>query len=310
MNTSQMIQFIVFLSCSLIAKASIAQVNTPNTLNAEIVSVVVKASPFLAVDTVIPVHVFKPPQNSSAQPKETWPVVIFSHGRPASATARAAQKNPVNSEIVRYWHSRGYALVAAVRPGYGDNSSIDPEDNGSRWNGDNCTGVADFNKTANAASAAVKATHAWLESQSWVDRNRLLLVGQSVGGLTTVNACGQNWPGVMGCINFVGGAGGNPIASPGKSCQSNRLGDVLSNAAKTTTVPSIWLYSANDKYWGEEAPKTWFKAFQEAAKAAGQSVLAEFYAAPPVGDNGHSLQVMGTRFWVPVMNKWLDQNGF
>ncbi len=63
MKTSQIIQFIVVFTCSLIAKASIAQVNTQNTLHAEIVSVVVKASPFLAFDTVIPVHVFKPPQN-------------------------------------------------------------------------------------------------------------------------------------------------------------------------------------------------------------------------------------------------------
>jgi hypothetical protein len=101
------------------------------------VSIVVKASPILAVDTVIPAHVFKPPQNSSAQPKETWSVFIFSHGRPASATARASQKNPVNSKIVRHWHSHGYASVANVRPGYGDNCSIDPEDNGSRWNGGN-----------------------------------------------------------------------------------------------------------------------------------------------------------------------------
>ena len=109
----------------------------------------------------------------------------------------------------------------------------------------------------------------------WVKKDQLLLVGQSVGGLTTVNACGLNWSGVIGCINFVGGSGGNPTTSPGKSCKPERVSEVLRHAAKTTQVPSLWLYSANDKYWGEEPPKQCFKAFQATAKAPGQKAGSE-----------------------------------
>ncbi|NBX54534.1 MAG: dipeptidyl aminopeptidase [Betaproteobacteria bacterium] len=293
----------------LFATTAISQDNQPPAWGPEMARVIVGASPYSSADITIPVQVFKPSKDQAGQTKEKWPVVIFSHGRSGSPASRAAQKNPVSLNVVRYWLSKGYAVVAAIRPGYGDNTSEDPEDHGARPGGSSCTGRADFDKTANAASHAVKAVHAWLISQNWVDQNHLLLVGQSVGGLATVAACAQNWPGVRGCINFAGGTGGNPNTSPGHSCRPDRLGAVLSNFAKTTKVPSLWLYSANDKYWGEEAPKVWFKAFTDAARAAGQTAPAEFFAAPPVGDDGHLLQNMGGRFWFPAVNAWLAQNG-
>lgn len=304
------IQTLICFSCAFIFTNAFSQVSGSNALQPEIVNVTVPAFQYLPNDTAMPVLVYMLPQGLNSQSSVASPVVIFSHGRPGTLAARAAQKNPVNPNIVRYWHNRGYSVVTAVRPGYGDNSSIDPEDSGTKWNGDTCSGSADYQKTANAATHAVKSVHAWLTSQEWVKKDRILLVGQSVGGLTTVNACGQNWSGVMGCINFVGGSGGNPTASPGKSCQPDRVSTVLSNSAKTTLVPSLWLYSANDKYWGEDPPKQWFKAFQETAKVAGQTAPSEFFAAPAVGENGHSLQVNGMKFWTPVVDKWLDQNRF
>jgi len=310
MHVKKILPPLLLVTCCFVAATVSSQSGSQKAMNPEVVSVIVNASPYSSADITIPVHVFKPPLSQDGQNKEPWPVVIFSHGRSGSVASRAAQKNPVNFEIVRYWHNRGYAVVAAIRPGYGDSTSEDPEDHGARWSGGTCTGRADFNKTAGAASYAVKAVHSWLVTQTWADKNRLLLVGQSVGGLATVYACSQNWPGVMGCINFAGGAGGNPDASPGKSCRPDRLGEVFSTSAKTTLVPGLWLYSANDKFWGEQAPKVWFKSFTDTANAAGKTPSVEFFAAPAVGENGHSLQSMGGRFWNPVVNEWLDKNGF
>ena len=307
---SKTIQIFICLLSIFFFKSVLSQGVASNALQPEIVTVTVKASQYSASDIGISVLVYKLPQVINSQSKEASPVVIFSHGRSGSIAERAALKNPVNPNIVRYWHSHGYSVVAAIRPGYGDNSSIDPEDHGVKWTGDTCSGEADFQKTASAANHADKSVHTWLSSQEWVKRDRLLLVGQSVGGFATVNACGLNWSGVIGCINFVGGAGGNPTASPGKSCKPERISEVLSNAAKTTIVPSLWLYSANDKFWGEEPPKQWFKSFQEIAKATVHNAKSEFFAAPAVGENGHSMQVNGMKLWTPLVDKWLDQNRF
>ena len=96
----------------------------------------------------------------------------------------------------------------------------------------------------------------------------------------------------------------------GSKIENELLSEAFSNQAKTTIVPSLWLYSANDKFWGEEAPKLWFKAFTDTAKAAGIKPTVEFFAAPAVGKNGHSLQTQGGKFWIPGVNEWLDKNGF
>ena len=281
-------------------------------LQPEIVSLDLPPSAYASSRVAMPVQVFKPTLTQSDAGSGPWPVVIFSHGRAGSPVGRAAMKSAVHGyfDMVRYWHTKGYAVVAAVRPGYGENAAEDPEDHGARWTGSTCRGAVDFSKTAAAATHAMRRVHAWAVEQRWVNKERVLLVGQSVGGLTTVAACGQNWPGVIGCINFAGGAGGNPDASPGASCRADRLGEHLASAAKTTAVPSLWLYSANDLFWGEQAPKEWHKAYLQAAAAAGSQVPSEFFAAPAVGENGHSLMGAGSRFWVPVVDVWLHKNGF
>jgi dienelactone hydrolase len=303
------------LLAALLALSITAIAQTPpaaNDLQAEIISIPVKGAGVRGADAIIPIHVFKPTLSQANAGPGPWPVVIFSHGRASAIEERQAVRSPVLHGHVRYWHSKGYAVIAAVRPGYGDNTAHDPESSGSSFppSGGPCTGLADFNKVATAATHALRTTHEWLIAQAWANKERILLVGQSVGGLTTVAACGQNLPGVIGCVNFAGGAGGNPKTSPGASCQPDHLRDVLAKAGQTTQVPSLWLYSPNDLYWGEQAPKQWHQAHVEAATAAGQKHSAEFFAAPPVEPDGHRLLTVGGRFWSPPLNAWLKKNGF
>lgn len=297
--------------CCLLATTTGAQVGAPSAIQPEVLALTVKASAFAVTDSAMPVYVFKPTLTQQSAGAGPWPVVIFSHGRSGSAAGRAATVPiPTNGDAIRYWHSRGYAVVAAVRPGYGENAAHDPEDHGARWSGGSCTGPAEFGKTTGAAAHAMRSVHSWVIQQGWARKDRILLVGQSVGGLTTIAACGQNWPGVMGCINFAGGAGGNPTVSPGASCRADRLEEHIASSGSSTSVPSLWLYSANDKFWGEEAPKRWHKAYRNAAVAAGQKAESEFFAAPPVGQDGHALHSAGSRFWIPAVSAWLEKHGF
>lgn len=318
MHTTHRLIALLLFATALAAPWQAAAQTTPanttasNALAAEIVQVSVKGSGPRGADVEMPVHVFKPTLSQANAGAGPWPVVIFSHGRATAIEERQAVRNPVLFGHVRYWHAKGYAVIAPVRPGYGDHTAADPEDHLARFpqGGGPCTGLAQYEKTAEAATRAVRAAHDWLREQSWANKDRILLVGQSVGGLTTVAACGQNWPGVIGCVNFAGGSGGNPTLSPGASCQPNRMRDLLGGAGKTTQVPSLWLYSENDLYWGAEAPKQWHKAHVEASTSAGQKHSAEFFAAPPIEQDGHRLLTVGGRFWSPPLNAWLKKNGF
>ena len=90
--------------------------------------------------------------------------------------------------------------------------------------------------------------------ETYVDASRWLVAGVSVGGLTTVATVGRNPKGLLGGINFSGGSGGDPVKNPGRPCSPSRISSYWGSLAKNSSVPMLWLYWQNDKYWGEEIP--------------------------------------------------------
>jgi dienelactone hydrolase len=153
---------------------------------------------------------------------------------------------------------------------------------------------------------AVLATLDWVRAQTWANQEKILLVGVSVGGLTSAAIAAKGSAGLVGYINFSGGAGGSPRESPGKSCKPENLTKVFAEFGKTTRVPSLWLYAENDLYWGPDAPKEWHKAF-----SAGGS-KTKFVMTPPVPgtDDGHRLLAVGGKLWSPDVNSFVQELGF
>lgn len=251
-------------------------------------------------DLAMAVQVFKPDGSGP------FPVVLFSHGRASDPVDRAKLAHPVPQSQVRYWLEHGFALVAPIRPGYGLTGGPDAEATSTHFSSSGvCTGHPDFHVTANAAVKTVVATLAWLRDQPWADNHHVLLVGQSVGGLTTVAAASQPLPGVVASINFAGGTGGNPKLAPGRSCEPEQLGAIYADYGKTTTRPNLWIYAQNDQFWGPDAPVAWHEAF-----AAGGSP-SRFVHAPPVADgNGHGLSGHEAALWAPYLDGFLASIGW
>jgi dienelactone hydrolase len=231
-----------------------------------------------------------------------FPVVVFSHGRAADAIDRAKLVRPVPTSQVRYWLSKGFAVVAPIRPGYGKTGGADAENSGTSFDASGqCRSRPVFSTTADAGKKAVRATLEWLPSQAWADSHKVILVGQSVGGLVTVASGAEHFEGVLGYINFAGGSGGNPARSPGRSCGPEQLTALYAEAGKATTVPNLWIYAENDQYWGPEVPKEWHAAF-----AAGGSPT-RFVHAPPVPDgNGHGLSGHAQSLWAPYLEPFIS----
>jgi dienelactone hydrolase len=248
-------------------------------------------------------QVFKPPGNGP------FPILLYAHGRPAYASERALLKRPIHARHVQYWLAKGYAVVAPIRPGYGITGGADAESSGVGYakNGACLRSPNPANLAANAAAAQRQALD-WVRQQPWARKDRIVLEGQSAGGLATVALCASNPPGVVGCINFSGGAGGDPVHAPGRVCAPEKITELMRGYGHSTQRPSIWLYAPNDLYWGAEPPKQWHAAFSVAAKAAtGQpSTLVQ---TPPIGSDGHSLQRAGSAHWGPPLAAWLRKNG-
>ena len=273
------------------------------------------ARPAWAADgrtVTIPVH---EAPGDVAQMVTTWfvpqgpgpfPVVVFSHGRASGADGRARVDVGVSKAQLHYWLAKGVAVVSPVRPGYGESTGGDVEDSGVHHdNAGRCTGRPNFRKTADAAVLTVSATLAWLRDQPWADAHDVLLVGQSVGGLTTVAAGSLGLPGVVGYINFAGGTGGNPEKSPGVSCDPGQLKSLYGDFGKTTRVPNLWVYAMNDQYWGPDEPVEWQAAFAKGGSAT------TFFHAPAVADgDGHGLSRHDQALWAPAVDEFLARVPF
>ena len=243
-------------------------------------------------------HIYKPPGDGP------FPLVIFSHGRAPSRVDRAKLEYPVPIGHANYWLRKGVAVIAPVRPGYGDTGGVDREDSGARWSGNVCSGVPDFARVASHAGQTVVALHQWALQQPWVRKDRVLLEGQSVGGLTTVSVATLNLPGVIAAVNFAGGSGGNPETSPTKSCGPDNLRKTYGELGKLVKVPNLWLYAENDQYWGAEVPRQWHEAFK-----AGGSDTEFIQTGPVAGHDGHSLLTYGGKMWSVPLDAFVRKVG-
>lgn len=278
---------------------ALAEPAKPEPLKPEIVKIAVPGTGALGGELAMITHVYRPPGEGP------HPVLVFSHGRAGTDPERRALAFPVPQGHVRYWLRRGYAVVAPFRPGYGATGGADREYSGARYNEwGECVSRPEPRRTAEPAAQAVTLTAAWVREQPWARSDRILLSGQSVGGLATVAACAASLPGVIGCINFSGGSGGSPL-SKGRMCEPERIEALMSEWGRSTRMPSLWLYAPNDLYWGEEAPRRWHAAF-----AAGGSPTRFVGTEPVPAPDGHSLLGVGGKLWSVPLQAWLKEHGF
>lgn len=235
-----------------------------------------------------------------------FPVVVYSHGRSGTEVDRALTQVPDIRGHVRYWLAKGFAVVAPIRPGYGETGGADREDSGVRYDiFGNCWGETNFTRSADAASTAVLATLRWLHRQPWANADRVVLVGASMGGLASVASAAHDPPGVVAYVNFSGGTGGNGRRAAEHSCGLDRMENVMAHYGRTTNVASLWLYAKNDSFWGAYWPRAWFDAFARGGSRA-HFVMTD---AVPNAD-GHQLLTRGRPMWGPAVDAFLAELGF
>lgn len=235
-----------------------------------------------------------------------FPLIVFSHGRSPQAAERQALQHPVLRGHVAYWMRKGFAVIAPFRPGYGATGGADLEASSIGISAAGvCSGTPKFDQAIGNAADIVSDVVVWARQQEWVNARKIILVGQSVGGITSVATAARNLPGVMGAINFSGGTGGDPTKTPSKSCFPEAISDLYKSYGRTSKIASLWLYAPNDLFWGPAMPKTWYQAF---AAAGGR---AQFVLTGPVrDDDGHKLLSKGGRLWSAHVDPFIFQLGF
>jgi dienelactone hydrolase len=266
----------------------------------EIVHIPVEGTGVPGADARMVAGVFRPAGDGP------FPVLVYSHGRSGTDLERSLTTIPDLRGHVRYWLRKGFAVVAAIRPGYGETGGADREDSGVRYDVfGNCWGQPDFGHSAAAAKEAVLATLTWVRQQPWAKATRIVLVGASMGGLASIASAATNPDGVVAYINFSGGTGGNGKRAPEHSCGSEAMEALMSAYGKTTRVASLWLYAQNDLYWGADWPRAWHGAYATRGSPT-RFVMTE---AVPNAD-GHQLLARGSRLWTVHVDRFLEELGF
>lgn len=266
----------------------------------EVVHMPVKGAGTFGTDARMVAGVFRP---DGAGP---FPVVVYSHGRSGTPLERSRTRIPELRGHIRYWLHKGFAVIAPLRPGYGETGGADREASGVHYDVfGNCWGRPDFDRSAAAATGAVAAALTWLRQQPWADATRTVLVGASMGGLASIATAATRPAGVVAYINFSGGTGGDGKRAPEHSCGSAEMEALMSVYGDANRVPNLWLYAQNDRYWGADWPRAWHRAY-----ATGGSPT-RFVMTEPVPDgDGHQLLARGGRLWTAHVDRFLEDLGF
>jgi dienelactone hydrolase len=220
------------------------------------------------------------------------PFLVLLHGRgtsPAERTAMGLKTYPANS---RYFASKGFVVLVPTRVGYGVSRGPDVE----------YTGTCQSKHFADGAAVAVVETRQVLryaERLAYVDPDHGIVVGESFGGLVAIAIAADDIRGVVAAVNISGGDGGNVRTRIDEPCRPDQMRETFARYGSANRLPTLWMYSANDRVWGPVYPKQWFAAFTQAGGRG------QFVDLPADKNNGHYIFSRNAAAWHPAFESFL-----
>ncbi|WP_246755969.1 S9 family peptidase [Bradyrhizobium neotropicale] len=233
-----------------------------------------------------------------------FPLAIMNHGVSLDPVQRSFFPLVEFRDAAMWFARRGYLVVAPVGSGYGA-SAIDIPERGlygpffSKIG--SCT-----NPNFRDAGMAVAQLDLWIidymAAEKKIVPKDVIVIGQSAGGWASIALSSVNPPQVKAIITFAAGRGGRVDGKPNNNCAPDRLVEAISEFGRTSRVPMLWIYIANDTFFGP----TLSKRMHEAFIAAGGN--AEYHLLPPFGDDGHFLvgSADSIPIWAPLVGAFLD----
>jgi len=205
-----------------------------------------------------------------------FPLVIINHGSTQNAKRRAAMAAPSYPAVAQWFLARGYVVALPQRPGHGRTGGPYLEDQGGCAN-------ADFRKAGLATADSIETALRHMTALPYVRRDKVVLVGQSAGGWGALALASRHPAGVAAVISFAGGRGGRSGDKAGNNCAPDRLVAAAASFGRGARVPTLWIYTENDSYFGPRLSRRLVDAY----RAAGGT--AEYRLLPPYGKDGHRL---------------------
>jgi dienelactone hydrolase len=225
--------------------------------------------------------------------------VILNHGVSASARERARESADLLINAAAVFARRGYVVVMPLRRGFGATGGEMAEDPGSCSN-------PDYRTAESNAADDVMAAYDYARTLPYVDGNRMILAGQSAGGMVALFTAGTRTPpGLTAVLAFAAGRGGDPDINPGVPCAIEPVARVFDMIGKSIRVPVLMTYAENDLFFSPKVSRQWYERLNASWGDA------EYALQPAFGKDGHYLfgDTLGVRYWLPTVEGFLARHG-
>ncbi len=224
---------------------------------------------------------FKPPGDGP------FPLLVMNHGKDRGSPT--AQHRDRFLALSREFVKRGYAVAVPMRKGFSKSTGT--------YTDFGCNMKDNGQQQADDVQAALDA----LVKLPYVDRDRILIAGQSYGGLATMAFGTRHYPGVRGLINFAGG-----LRIDGGSCDwKAALVKAAGNYGAKASVPALWFYGENDSYFNHPLAQKMQAAYQ----AGGGSAQLIAYGNFKTDAHGMVGSRDGVAIWLPQTERFLKSIG-
>ena len=202
--------------------------------------------------------------------KGPFPLVVLNHGTTVGVDGR--KTTYIWNKQSKFFTDRGYVVVILMRKGYGKSEGRIITDTGA------CKD-ADWYHVIEEDSLDVEKCIEYMKLLPDINKDKIILVGQSTGGTVIIAAGSKNIPGVIGVINFAGGRG---FSAQRTLCNPEGLIAAMQYFGENFTVPSLWIYTENDKYFPPSVSREMYLKFSKKAKNSTYILKA------PFGEDGHA----------------------
>jgi dienelactone hydrolase len=225
--------------------------------------------------------IYKPPGEGP------FPLLVMNHGKERGKPS--AQKRDRFLAMGREFVRRGYAVAVPMRKGFSKSGGI--------YSDFGCNMHDNGMVQADDIEAALRA----LIKMPWIDHDRVLVAGQSYGGLATLAFGTRPFPGVRGLLNFAGG-----LRIDGDFCDwKSALVSAFTSYGSRTSLPSLWFYGANDSYFDPALAQRLQNAYQSAGGSSQLIAFGRFKS------DAHGLISSrdGVPVWWPETERFLQRLG-
>jgi dienelactone hydrolase len=216
-----------------------------------------------------------------------FPLLIINHGKDAGAPNQQPRDRFIF--MATAFVKRGYAVMVPMRRGFA-NSTGKYQDYGCNMKANGYMQARDIRDVVDYA-----------REQDWVDGDRIVVAGQSYGGMATVALGTEPLPGVRGLINFAGG-----LRDDSNHCDwRSQLVSAFADYGARNKISTLWMYGLNDSLFGPELVGRMHDAF---VRAGGSARLIAFGAFKR-DSHGMIASRDGEKVWWRETERFLQQIG-